>query len=249
MVYNTKSFHPLIPYAPAHVAHVIDFFTTVFNLAPAISSTNQIWWLKELFTVLALVGAFLFLVPCAGLPLRLPVFQSLVHAPPPAVPLPERKGKILFWVLFFFSRRRGLFSFHPNDARHCGAVSASQRRDANLVFPAADQQRDFVLGSGQRPHWPHYFCVALFLRWEKNGLSPAMWGMQTSVKEIGKTIILALILFRLFYSLLFTSHDIFHTDFRFTFVAAAAAFPPKMLLVALEYLPLFLFFISPTPSA
>jgi hypothetical protein len=45
-----------------------------------------------------------------------------------------------------------------------------------------------------------------------------------------------------FYALLFTSYAIFHTDFRFLFVAAAAAFPVRMFLVALEYVPLFFVF-------
>jgi hypothetical protein len=45
-----------------------------------------------------------------------------------------------------------------------------------------------------------------------------------------------------FYVLLFGSYAIFHTDFRFFFIAASGEFPIKMLIVALEYLPLFFVF-------
>jgi hypothetical protein len=77
---------------------------------------------------------------------------------------------------------------------------------------------------------------------KKKGITPAMWGIKTSIGELAKTLLLALILFVSFYALVFASYGIFHTDFRFTFISAPVAFPPKMLLVALEYLPLFFIF-------
>jgi hypothetical protein len=66
--------------------------------------------------------------------------------------------------------------------------------------------------------------------------------VQTNARELAKTFSLALTVLAAFYALLFASHKIFHTDFRFMFISATAEFPPKMWLVALEYVPLFLIF-------
>ena len=76
----------------------------------------------------------------------------------------------------------------------------------------------------------------------QNGVTPVMWGIRTSLGELLKTFCLALTLFASFYTLLFVSYGIFHTDFRFTFISAAASFPSKMWLVALEYIPPFFIF-------
>ena len=242
VVHNTKSIHPLMPYAPAHVAKMIDFFTTVFGLNPIISSSNQIWPLKELFTLMSLIGAFLFLVPCATLLLRLPLFISLVHSVPPALPVPGRNGKFLFWVIFSFSAVVACFIFipmvratsilFPQASAGMQTWFFPQRiNNAILLWAVANGIIGFII-----------FTLNYQLVGKKNGINPAMWGMKTSVKELAQTACLAFTLFAAFYVLLFASYAVFHTDFRFTFVSAAAAFPPKMLLVALEYLPLFFIF-------
>ena len=79
VVHNTRMIHPLMPYDARHISRMAEFFTTAFGLQPAIPSSNQTWPLKELCTFLALAGALLFLVPCAALLLRVPVFRAVVH--------------------------------------------------------------------------------------------------------------------------------------------------------------------------
>jgi hypothetical protein len=86
------------------------------------------------------------------------------------------------------------------------------------------------------------FFLTYQLHGKKHGITPDMWGIKTSVKELARTFCLALTVFAAFYVLVFASHGLFHTDFRFTFVSATASFPTKMLIVALEYIPLFFIF-------
>jgi hypothetical protein len=242
VVYNTKSIHPLMPYAPAHVANMINFFTTVFSLNPSISSSNQIWPLKELFTLIALVGAFLCLVPCAALLLRLRAFEPLVHPVPPALPMPGRNGKILFWVTFVFSAAVACFLFMPMVRATTVLFPQASAGAQTWFFPQRINNAILLWAVANGIIGLIIFIINYKLVGKKNGITPAMWGMKTSVKELGKTLCLALTLFAAFYVMLFASYGIFHTDFRFTFVSAAASFPPKMLLVALEYIPLFFFF-------
>lgn len=242
VVYNTKNIHPLMPYDTTHVAHMIDFFATVFNLDPPISSTNQIWPFKEMFTLLALAGAFLFLVPFAILMLRWSVFKSLAHPVPQALPAPAGRGKILFWALFAISACVACFLFIPT------------ARATAVLFPEASASRQTWWFPERINNAILLWAVAngiigLIIFWlnhqfhgKPKGISPEMWGIKTNVKELSQTLCLAVILFAAFYSLVFASYAVFHTDFRFTFVSAAAAFPSKMWLVSLEYIPPFFIF-------
>ena len=76
----------------------------------------------------------------------------------------------------------------------------------------------------------------------RNGVTPDMLGLRSNAGEILKTLLLAMFICAAFYLLVFASYGIFHVDFRFFFISEAASFPAKMLLVSLEYIPLFFIF-------
>ena len=243
VVYNTPgNIHPLLLYDARSIANMVGFFTTVFSMTPAMPATDQTWLVKELFTLVSLVGALMMLVPLARLLLELPAFSGLVHPIPPPLPRPDRRGQVLFWVTFAFTAALACYLFVP------------MAQATFVVFPAAS--------NGQQTWWfPQrmnnavllwavangavgliiFFSTYRFLG-KKRGIGPEMLGLQTSVGELAKTFGLALVLFAAFYGLLFASFGLFHADFRFFFVAAAAEFPVKMLIVAVEYLPLFFVF-------
>lgn len=86
------------------------------------------------------------------------------------------------------------------------------------------------------------FFLTYRLYGRRNGITPAMWGIRTNGKELVRTFGLAFTVFAVFYMLLFVSYGLFHADVRFTFVSAAASFPVKILMVSLEYIPLFFIF-------
>ena len=242
VVHNTEMIHPLMQYSTIHQANLIDFFTTAFNLKPTIPSSNQNWMIKETFTLLSLIGAFLFLVPFANLLLRLPVFNSLVHPIPSALPMPDKNGKIRFWIIFAISAfiacylfvpcARATFTFFPSASNSMQTWWFPQRiNNAVLLWAIANGTIGLIV---------FYLNYKLFGK--KHGISPDMWGLKTNGKELFKTFCLALTVFAAFYALLFTSYSIFHTDFRYDFVSASASFPAKMWIVALEYFPLFFIF-------
>ena len=242
VVHNTKNIHPLMPYDTEHVANMIDFFTLAFSLNPAIPSSSQIWPFKEFFTLLSLIGGFLFLVPFAAFLLRLPLFNSLVHPMPPALPVPGRKGKIHFWATFAFSAVIACFHFIPMARATAVLFPQATAGIQTWFFPQRINNAILLWAVANGLIGLIIFTLNYQLAGKKNGITPAMWGMKTSVGELAKTFLLAFILFAAFYALVFASYAIFHTDFRFTFVSAPASFPPKMLLVALEYVPLFFIF-------
>jgi hypothetical protein len=243
VVYNTPNLHPLLPYDPASIGHMIDFFTTVFELKPALSSSSQTWMFKESFTLLSLVGSLLVLVPFTTFLLRRSAyFASLAQPVPPALPRLTRRGRLLFWSTFTISALLACSLFVP------------MVRATFLVFPAASQAQQTWWFPQRINNAVLLWAVAngvigLVTFWltyryhgRKNGATIHTLGIRTTFGEFMKTLSLATVVFAAFYLLLFASYALFHVDFRFLFVSAAASFPREMLIVALEYMPLFFIF-------
>jgi len=242
IVHNTSNIHPVLPYDREFVAHLTGFFNDAFQLPADLAPTNQTWGLKELFTLVALIGAMLFIVPFTALLLRLSFFQPLAKPVPPPQPRPQGRGRILFWFFFTLSATIACFLFIPLAEQTriwFPAASAAQQtwwfpqriNNAILLWAVVNGLLGLLL-----------FCLHHRLSGKKNGASPAIGGITTNAGNLARSLLLALSVLGGFYALVFASHWLFHTDMRFLFVAASVAFPSKMLLVALEYLPLFFIF-------
>jgi len=242
VVHNTRMIHPLMPYDPRHVARMVDFFAVAFGLPSPIPSSRQTWPLKELFTLTALVGAFLFLVPCAALLLRLPVFSALARPIPPAVPVPNRNGRILSWTIFVFTALVACVLFIPLARATLVLFPEASNRTPTWWFPQRINNAILLWAVANGLISLAVFFLTYLLHGRKHGVTPEMWGVKITLRELIRTLGLALTVCAAFYALLFASYGIFHTDFRFTFISAAASFPNRMPLVALEYLPLFFIF-------
>ncbi|HEX4150475.1 MAG TPA: alpha/beta hydrolase [Pirellulales bacterium] len=242
IVHNTPNIHPLLPYDKRFVEHLVEFFTVAFGLEPTIAPANQTWLCKELLTLMALVGAMLFIAPCAALLLQLPLFRSLVHPVPPALPRPRGKRRLIFWFNFALSALLACFLFIPlADATAILFPQASAVRQT-WWFPQRINNAILLWAVANGLIGLAIFTLTYQLSGKKHGVTSDMWGLRIGARELGKTFVLSLLVLGAFYLLLFGSYAIFHTDFRFAFVAASTAFPVKMLWVALEYLPLFFVF-------
>ena len=242
VVYNTVNIHPLLPYDPRSIAHMVDYFTTVLEVPAAIPGSRQVWWLKELFTLMALAGGLLFLVPFASLLLRTPAFSALARPVPPALPKPGRTGKVIFWTTFTGSALLACFLFIPMvQATFVVFPSASAARQT-WWFPQRINNAVLLWAVANGGIGLLVFWLTYRLHGRRNGVVPEMLGLRTTVGELGRTLLLALTVAGGFYVLLFAAYGALHTDFRFLFVSAPASFPRRMMLVALMYLPLFFIF-------
>ena len=242
IVHNTPNIHPILPYDMRFVEHLVDFFVTAFKLDPTLASSNQTWWLKELGTLIALIGALLFIAPLASLLLRTALFQSLVHPIPSALPKTGTRGKVIFWFNFLFSAALACLLFIPLAHATAMIFPAASAVKQTWWFPQRINNAILLWAVANGGIGLMMFTLTYRLYGKKHGVTPEMWGLKTSVRELIKTLTLTLVVFAAFYVLIFANYAIFHTDFRFMFVAASAAFPTKMLLVAIEYVPLFFVF-------
>ncbi len=243
IVYNTRAnIHPFLPYDPRSVAHLIDFFSTTFGLTPSIPFSNQTWFFKELATLVALVGSLLFLLPFTSLLLRVPAFSGLANPVPPPLPKPSSGGKWVFWAVFALSAALACWLFVPMIRATAALFPAASASQQTWWFPQRMNNAVLLWAVANGAIGIGIFFLNYILFGKKSGTSPDMWGIRTTAGELARTLGLALAVFGAYYALVFASYGIFHTDFRFLFISAAASFPVRMLLVALEYLPLFFVF-------
>ena len=70
VVHNERILHPLQPYIVEATANQIEYFEKVFSLDSGLSSRDQIWYWKEILSLIALVAAVILLIPMAQLMLR-----------------------------------------------------------------------------------------------------------------------------------------------------------------------------------
>ena len=74
---------------------------------------GQIWYWKEILTLVSLVCSFMLIIPTARLLLALPYFKTLVKPIPESFSKPTGKGKNLFWISIFLSTLIAGISFIP----------------------------------------------------------------------------------------------------------------------------------------
>ncbi len=242
VVYNTNNIHPLLPYDPRSVARMADYFTTVFGAKSDAAGTMQLWGLKELCTLMALVGGLMFLVPFGAVLLRTPAFSGLVKPIPAALPKPARTGTIIFWTTFVVGALLACFLFIPMVKATFVVFPAASAAQQTWWFPQRINNAVLLwaMANGLIGLLVVWLTYRFFSR--QHGVTPDMLGVQTSAHELAQTLLLALAIAGGFFALLFAAYGIFHTDFRFLFVSAPASFPRRMVLVALMYVPLFFIF-------
>lgn len=242
IVHNTVNIHPLLPYDPRSIGHMLDFFTSVFGVEPKIASSDQRWYFKEALTLVALVGALLFLVPFAALLMRLPMFRPLARPEPPPLPRPRGRGRLIFWGVFVFSALVACFSFAPLVNLTFVLFPAASAARQTWWFPQRINNAILLWAVVNGTIGLLLFALTYRLHARRNGVSLEMLGLRISPRDLARTVGLSLCVFAGFYLMLFVMYGVFQTDFRFLFVSATVSFPKKMLLVFLEYLPFFFIF-------
>lgn len=111
IIYTPTETHPWNHFSISTTADLIDFYTTAFAGVTSPSQTssnmpsgNQIWWLKEAFSMVALIGFFMLFIPLITLLLKLPVFKLAKVEEPEVVSTPKTtKQKVVFWSMIAIS--------------------------------------------------------------------------------------------------------------------------------------------------
>ena len=245
VVHNERVLHPFQPYSVTATAHQLEFFEKVFDRQGGLPGRDQVWYWKELLTLVSLVAAFVALVPLAQLLLtHLSYFQTLVHPLPPPQPPLQGKGRLYFWGFFWGGALIACFSYIPMTELSQVLFTAASGREQTWFFP--QRMNNGVMLWAIFNGLVGFVLFYLGYRWsgQRNGATPGRWGAMINGRELKRTAVLALTLATAFFLLLFTVYYFFHVDYRFVFIGVRV-FQPVLLVLLLMYAPAFLpFFLS-----
>lgn len=204
------------------------------------------WYWKQICTGLALVGFFLFIIPFAFLLLETNYFRTVVR-PEPEAPsvITSAKGKCVYWIIF-------LLCLLPAPLLYNWAVGypiaiKSFGRSVPTVMPVT---RYFQLPAVNGLVLLlvlvgiillAIFLLTYFLYMKKNSVTFDNLGVKLAGAQVGKSALLAVIVFLATYFLLVLMDFFFLSDARF-YVFSFRPLTPIKFWILLKYLPFFLFF-------
>lgn len=245
VIYQTEEIHPANHFSRASAAAAVDFFYDAFGVPSGyamIDANNQIWFAKEFFNLLGLVGFFMFLLPFTYILLQTKFFgevvsaDSAVAAPKPAAP----QGKLGFWVVTLVNMALPALLYIPIGFKLIGQETFVPAI-YNRVFGEAN--------TNELAGWSLFVAAAIllvllayyYLVGKKRGASIENWGVKTSARGFFKALLAAAITVFAAYMVLFILNFFFGTDFRF-WVLGVKTFGADKLLYALVYIPAFVCF-------
>ena len=244
VVFNEPVLHPFQPYNFEATSNQLNYFEKVFGAPKKINSNNQIWHWKELLTLINMILALVMLVPLAKLFLGLKIFRSISKKIPEPLPKQSKKGKLIFWSVFFISAAIACISFIPMVEIAKIFFEDAANRKLTWFFPQRMNNPVMLWAAFNGVIGILIFVLSYKLFGKKHGVSKDSWGLKINRVDLMKTFALSLIIFSSFYLFLFLNYSLFHVDYRFWFMGVRI-FQPEMILVLLMYFPIFfIFFFS-----
>ena len=244
VIFNEPVLHPFQPYNFEATSNQLDYFEKVFGAPKYIDSVNQIWHWKEIFTLINMVLALIMLIPLTKLLLSFNFFSSISKNIPAPLNTPKRAGKIIFWSIFFISALIACVTFIPMVEVAKVLFEDAANRKLTWFFPQRMNNPVMLWAAFNGALGIIIFYLSYKLFGKKNGVSSESWGLKINKNDFFKTIILAFLIFSLFYIFLYINYYLFHVDYRFWFMGVRI-FQPEMLIVLMMYFPLFfIFFFS-----
>ena len=244
VIFNEPVLHPFQPYNFEATSNQLDYFEKVFGAPNEIDTNNQIWHWKELLTLINMVLALVMLIPIAKLFLNLKIFRSINKEVPDALPRQSKKGRLIFWSVFFLSAAVACISFIPMvEVAKIFFEDAANRR-LTWYFPQRMNNSVMLWAAFNGIIGILIFLFSYETFGKNHGVKKDSWGLKINIMDLIKTFVLSLIIFSTFYLFLYLNYFLFHVDYRFWFMGVRI-FQPEMLLVLMMYFPLFfIFFFS-----
>jgi pimeloyl-ACP methyl ester carboxylesterase len=208
MLHIVRTTHPGLHWNPTATSLLVDWFDQ--TLDGATPASGQTWWLKEIGTLLAMIGGILFVFAAGSLLLRTPFFLKIT-APVPAARGLERGAR--WWsgaavatavpaLFFFYFLSKGSEWIEPS------RLFPQQITNGVMVWGFAVAAAVVVLMGS----W-HLFMN------RKQGATLSDYGLATSQlatrRVIDRAILLAATIGAGVWGLLYMSEMLFQTDFRF----------------------------------
>ena len=183
VVHNEPVIHPFQPYNFEAMKNQIEFFEKSFGLNPIISSNNQIWHWKELFTLINMIMALIMVVPLTKMFLQTNFFKTLARSIPAPLPKPEKKGRLLFWLLFFIGASIAAITFIPMVEVAKTLFPEASNRELTWFFPQRMNNSVMLWATFNGLIGFMLFFSSYFFYGKKHGVSPKNWGIKISLSD------------------------------------------------------------------
>ena len=229
--------HPGDHITRAGVGATIDWLQKTTTAPNPLPASNQVWFWKETGTLVALVGALLFLFGFGGLLLTTPAFAGLQQ------PIPEAKGASGrgWWIAALLTALIPTLTYFYFQNLGVRLLPASalfpQELTTGIVFWALANS---------------FISLVLFLIWHLttargHSANARTYGLRAqngrTLAFFGKSLLFAVVVVAGAYTLLAVCEGLFNTDFRF-WVVALKLMSVLQLRIFLSYLlPFTLFFV------
>ncbi len=244
VIFNEKLLHPFQPYAPGAIENQIGYFLHVFDIKNSIVSEDQVWFWKEILTLICLICGLLLIIPFTKILISLPFFQGLCNPIPKSLPTPKGKSLIIFWCTLVISILIACFSFIPLSELTKILFSDAANRIQTWFYPQRMNNAIMLWAAlnGFIGIMIFYFSYHIFGK--NNGVNRTMLGISLSKINFLKTILASILIAFSYFILLYFIYYLFHVDYRFVFISAKV-FSKETLYILPMYLPFFfLFFLS-----
>lgn len=236
VIYNPAILHPWSHFSARSTKATIEFFDYTLGAPNPISSDNQIWQLKVVFNTVGLIGFYIFLVALAIVLLFTRPFESL------------RSKEVVEPRKVTGAGKGWFFGSLAVCAIACSVIYLPIMLNADTFTTAPG-------GWAQSSPWGVSLwacCCGLisivsmavwyFAAGKKQGADLSALGMKKSLKTLGLTLVLGLIVVVAAYGCVFVADYFFQVDFRVWVLAVKAFEVDKIVTALFPCLPLFLVF-------
>ena len=243
VIYQNPEIHPMNHFSSKTAASTVDFFYTVFGVPDGygqIDTNDQVWFFKELFNLIGLVGVFMLLLPLSDMLLHTRFFKEVISDRKDICvqDLSSIGSKVGFWVVFAIDAAIPALLLMPVGFKWIGKES---------FVPSTFNKLFGEPNTNELVGWSVAVALAilavnlLYLVLRKRTADVKTWGVSVTARQFFKSLLLALLTVTGAYLVVFAVNYIFNTDFRI-WVLAVKTFDLRKLLYALVYFPGFAVF-------
>ena len=244
VIYQSNEIHPLNHFSTETAASTVDFFYESLGVPAGhekIEPTNQVWYIKELFNLLGLIGFFMFLAPFTLILLQTSFFKETISKRDIVERSLSTKGeKINYWIVYVLVTVMPAILFIPVTYYLVGKETFVPAI-YNNVFGEANINE---LATWSVMAGLSIVLILLLNYWlygKKHSVNLKGWGIEVSAVQFFKTLLLAIIVVCVAYGVLLLINYLFGTDFRI-WVLAVKTFDVSKLRYIVLYFPGYLIF-------
>ncbi len=238
VIYTPNQIHPWNTISNNVVTSSLEFFEDSLGAPNPIPATNLVWFWKQAFNVIGLVGFCIFVLAFTKVLLDTSYFSSLkTKTAVVAQPAPVGKAKIWFWASLLLSAFFSGYTYLIIPGKITGDSAWITRPDYFLQSPV------FFIGVWAVVNGIFALLLMVITWYFFGGKSVSLKdrGVTISLQNLWKTILLSLVVVSGAFLIVFFSDYLFKVDFRF-WVIPVKAFMPDKIGIILMYLPFFLVF-------